>query len=352
LTTLVNFTSANNGGYDPVAGLIADSSGNLYGTTAGGGSGGYGTVFELSGPNHATLTTLANFNGANGKSPQAGLLADSSGNLYGTTREGGSGLYGTVFELSGPNHTTLTTLANFNLANGGSPQAGLLADSSGNLYGTTSLGGSSGAGTVFELSGPNHTTLTTLVNFNGANGADPVAGLIADKSGNLYGTTHSGGSGANGTVFELSGPNHTTLTTLVNFNGANGQVPAAGLIADSSGNLYGTTLAGGSGLYGTVFELSGPNHTTLTTLANFDRANGQYPQAGLVADSRGNLYGTTSGGPRSTTGTVFELSPATPTPEPSTLALAGAGAVIAAAWRVLRGRRRPARRTPSAHPAG
>jgi len=130
----------------------------------------------------------------------------------------------------------------------------MIADSSGNLYGTTSGGGANSDGTVFEVAAGTH-TLSTLVTFNGTNGEEPYASLIADANGNLYGTTSGGGANSGGTVFEIAAGTHT-LSTLTSFNGTNGQQPYASLIADASGNLYGTTNTGGANDDGTVFELS------------------------------------------------------------------------------------------------
>src|SRR5215813_13473882 len=165
----------------------------------------------------ATLTTLANFNGSNGSFPQFGsLLPDANGDLFGTTEEGGSANDGTVFELvkNGSSYT-LTTLVNFNGSNGSLPRAGLVADANGDLFGTTEEGGSANDGTVFELvkNGSSY-TLTTLVNFNGSNASSPLAGLIADANGDLFGTTQGGGSANDGTVFELvkNGSSYTLTT--------------------------------------------------------------------------------------------------------------------------------------------
>ena len=314
MTTLITFNGAN--GSNPQDQLTADAAGNLYGISRGGGSAGDGTVFELSGPSHQTMTTLATFTGANGSVPQGRLTFDSAGNLYGTTVVGGSANSGTVFMLSGLNHQTLSTLVNFNGTNGLAPLGGVVFDSSGNLYGTTQDGGSNNSGTVFEVSGSSHQTLTTLINFSVANnfGVGPGGQLLVDGSGNLFGTTNSGGAGGGGTAFEVSGTNHQTITTLASFGAATASSnPTAGLIADSAGNLYGTT----DNIDGTVFELSGPNHLTFTALHTFNGTDGVLPYAGLVLDSSGNLYGTTTaGGPAfnaasnviNQAGTVFELS--------------------------------------------
>ncbi len=305
VTTLYSFAGGVGGGATPYGALTVDAAGNLYGTTELGGASNDGTAFELSGTTHQTLTTLATFNGSNGSLPLAGLTFDAAGNLYGTAATGGAGGAGTVFKLSGAAHTTLTTLVAFNSANGGTPYAPVYVDGSGNLFGTTAAG-VNGLGTAFELAGAGTAgqALTTLVAFgNTAAGEEPTAGLVADAAGNLYGTARYGGPSGGGTVYELSGTNHTTLTTLAAFNTSNGSKPYAGLIVDAAGNLYGTTVAGGANGYGTAFELSGTNHSTLTTLASFKLTNGANPYGGLTADAAGVLYGTTYAGGNGTNST-------------------------------------------------
>jgi uncharacterized repeat protein (TIGR03803 family) len=299
ITTLASFNGTD--GAEPEAALVMDGSGNLYGTTAAGGASGDGTVFELV-HGSGTVTTLVSFNGTNGGEPFAGLLLDGSGNLYGTTAGGGASNDGTVFELA-KGGNTVTTLASFSGTDGASPYSTPIMDGSGNLYGTTAFGGASGDGTVFELvhrSG----TITTLASFNKTNGADPQAGLVRDSSGNLYGTTFEGGATGYGTVFGLA-HGSSTITTLASFNLKDGAFPEAGLVMDGSGNLYGTTAAGGAPASGTVFELA-KGAGTITTLAAFDN-NGQFPQAGLIMDRSGNLYGTTQYGGAFGHGTVFEM---------------------------------------------
>ena len=301
LSTLAALNAAV--GIEPYAGLVFDSVGNLYGTTYTGGTSARGTVFEMAAGTHA-LSALVNFNSANGAWPDAGLIVDSTGNLYGTTHSGGTGGDGTVFEVAAGTRA-LSTLVNFNDTNGSVPIAGLVFDSAGNLYGTTYSGGTGGDGTVFEVAAGTH-ALSTLVNFNNAGGYRPAAGLIFDSTGNLYGTTYSGGTGGGGTVFEVAAGSDAP-TTLASFNGTNGMELGAALILDSAGNLYGTTEYGGSANDGTVFEVAGGTHA-LTTLVNFNVVNGADPLAGLILDSAGNLYGTTYGGGSSDDGTVFELS--------------------------------------------
>lgn len=301
LTTLVTFDDTN--GDRPIGGLVADAAGNLYGTTSDGGANSDGTVFEVSASNH-TLTTLASFDGIRGANPYAGLTVDASGNLYGTTFNGGANDDGTVFEVSAARHT-LTTLASFNGTNGMHPRGGLVVDAAGNLFGTANGGGASNDGTVFEVSAADH-AITALASFGSPNGVTPGAGLVADAAGNVYGTTTKGGANDDGTVFEVSAAGHT-LTTLASFDATDGIDPEAGLIADASGNLYGTTNNGGANGAGTVFQFSAAGHT-LTTLASFVDTNGVNPQAGLVADPTGNLYGTTYGGGENSDGTVFEVT--------------------------------------------
>jgi uncharacterized repeat protein (TIGR03803 family) len=302
-TTLVSFGGVK--GAWSYAGLIADPAGNLYGTTSAGGSGGGsngdGMVFKFA-PATTALTMLAPFNGADGSYPYAGLIADADGNLYGTTLRGGANDDGAVFKFN-PMTGVLTTLVSFNGSNGGSPYAGLIADADGNLYGTTYRGGMNNQGTVFKL---DITTgaLTTLVSFNGANSSNPYAGLVADSAGNLYGTTVGGRTGF-GTVYKLN-PVSGDLTTLVTFDGVNGRRPYAGLTADAAGNFYGTTGYGGTNGVGTVFKLD-VGTGTLTTLASFDGANGRTPYAGLTVDVAGNLYGTTTYGGTYDRGTIFKV---------------------------------------------
>ena len=170
----------------------------------------------------------------------------------------------------------------------------MIFDSSGNLYGTTTSGGASGKGTVFAVATGSH-ALSAIASFDGTNGDTSYAGLVADASGNLYGTTYGGGASNQGTVFKVDAVTHS-LTSLVMFNGINGASPHASLIADSHGNFYGTTTSGGANGQGTVFEIANDANHTFITLAAFNGVNGAFPYAGLLADANGNLYGTTQGG--------------------------------------------------------
>jgi uncharacterized repeat protein (TIGR03803 family) len=334
-TVLYNFINYNDGTH-PIAGMVMDAAGNLYGTTYGGG----GTVFELS-PSEGggwTETVLYHFGHGNsdGAFPYSGLIMDRAGNLYGTTSNGGDasflgGCYcGTVFELSPieGGGWRETILHSFGYGSDGAYPyfASVTMDAAGNLYGTTERGGIYGGGTVFEMSprARGGWTETVLHSFgNGTDGFYPSGGVIIDNAGHLYGTTAYGGTNTNcggscGTVFELSPAEGGgwTETVLHSFNHTDGSTPYSALIMDTNGNLYGTTAYGGyypcSTLgCGTVFDLSpGDGAWTETVLHSFGHpTDGSQPWAGLIMDTAGNLYGATLGGGIYGYGTVFEMSP-------------------------------------------
>lgn len=299
--TLAFFTGAH--GADPAGGLVMDAAGNLYGATVYTTSGitgnnsrptgafgaGDGTIFELP-KGSATITTLATFDGANGQSPQATLVMDSNGNLFGTTRAGGANNDGTVFELSSGSRS-ITTLASFSGADGRNPISPLTLDAAGNLFGTTPSGGSSGDGTVFEI--PSGGSLTTLASFNGANGSAPAGGLIQDAAGNLYGTAGTGGAQNDGEVYEIASAGNA-ITPIASFSGTDGSNPQGSLAIDSSGDLFGTAHVGGAGDDGTVFEIARGSNA-ITTIAAFSGVNGSLP-TGLTGDGNGNFFAITSAG--------------------------------------------------------
>ena len=254
------------------------------------------------------LTTIQGF-GANGvgSSPNSSLVIDRGGNLYGTTTQGGAYGLGTVFEVVASTGD-VKTLASFDASTGGHPNSFLALDTSGNLYGTTQSGGGAKFGTVFELL-KDSGAIRTLATFDGANGAYPYAGVTLDADGNLYGTTFGAGPyDENGSVFELA-KGTSTIQTLARFNGSNGMAPCfGGVVLDSERNIFGTTQSGGTG-YGTVFEI--PKATgALRTLITFPPGEG-VPFAGVTMDSGGNLFGTTSRGGSTDRGTVFEIPKAT-----------------------------------------
>jgi uncharacterized repeat protein (TIGR03803 family) len=320
LTTLVTFNGIGNGSL-PSGGLFADVLGDLFGTTFQGGTNNQGTVFEIpkTATGFGTLSTLVTFNGAgNGSFPLASLTMDAAGDLFGTTEAGGTNGLGTVFGISktATGYGPLTTLATFNGAGNGSfPFGGLVADAAGDLFGTTFQGGGANDGTVFEIpkTATGFGTLTTLVTFNGGNGANPHASLTMDAAGNLFGTTQNGGANGLGTAFEIpkSALGFGALTTLANFNGAgDGANPLASLTTDGAGDLFGTTFQGGTNNQGTVFEIAktANGFALPTVLQSFSSPDGTNPAGGLVADAAGNLFGTTEFGGTNNQGTAFELT--------------------------------------------
>jgi|SRR5579871_2474038 len=313
-------------GSEPYGALISDSSRNFYGTTKlGGGTGcsggaGCGTVFELA--PHGTEKVLYAFKGgSDGANPMAALLSDNMGNLYGTTQAGGASDEGTVFVIS-PDGIETQIYAFKGGSDGAAPSGSLIMASGGDRYGTTENGGSgtcgtTGCGTVFEITAAGAEKV--IYSFQGgSDGAGPAAGLIADSEGNMYGTTFYGGGNQNcsgfgcGTVFIVT-PDGTE-SVLYSFQGNyDGAGPTCNLIFDDLGNLYGTTRGGGPPGHGTVFELS-PDGTE-TVLYSFQAGlDGNIPVAGVIMDTSGNLYGATySGGSTKChgfgCGTVFKVAP-------------------------------------------
>ena len=290
----------NASGATPQSTLVVDASGNLYGTASAGGQYGAGTVFEVARGSNAT-TTLASFNGTNGLTPAGALAADGLGNLYGTTLAGGASNYGTVFELA-KGSNAITTLASFNGDNGATPLGGVTLDGTGNLWGTTKSGGPLNDGTVFELVKATN-TLTAAAYFNGYNGANPYAAVTWDSAGNLFGTAYAGGAKNNGTVFEIA-KGSNVITPLASFTATQSPNPECAVTLDGSGNLFGTTNGAPSG-EGSVFELV-KGSSTITVIDWLYAPYGTNPEAGLTADAAGDLYGTCYANGAGQ-GTVFEI---------------------------------------------
>jgi uncharacterized repeat protein (TIGR03803 family) len=366
-----NFTGGSDGG-EPNSSLTADGAGNFYGTTSVGGAFGVGTVFELS-PNGSggwNETVLYSFTGgADGANPTYSyVMFDSVGNLYGTAYRGGMYGWGVVFILS-PVDTGWTESVLYSFANVGDgawPVNGLIMDPAGNLYGKTFYNKNTGFGTVFELS-PSSGGWTEQVIYNNDNATAGYAGLtmdaagnifsasletvfelspngngswtptvlhtfmgghdgiglfgtpVLDQAGNLYGTTVEGGAGRRGTIYELSpvtkGKKKGTWKEkiLYSFKGStDGDKPWAGIVFDSTGNIYGTTAGGGTYSDGTAYELVAPVGTGSyqeKILWSFNGLDGSLPEASLILDSAGNLYGTTYLGGSGNNGVVFEVNP-------------------------------------------
>ena len=335
-TVLHAFTGGADGNF-PVSTLLLDAAGNLYGTTDSGGNVnacapyGCGVVFELSPSSSGwTETVLHTFNGSNGTGP-SNLIRDAAGNLYGTTGLGGTSNKGTVFKLSPVSGGWIEIVLHaFTGGTDGYIPNGLVLDPAGNLYGTTGFGGnladcfSQGCGVVFKLtSGVGGWHETVLYTFTGAADGSLPNGVILDSAGRLYGTAYYGGnstcnSAGCGVVFRLiSGVSGWRESVLLTFSGGNGTNPAANLVQDAAGNLYGTTYFGGNGSCnnglgcGVVFKLA-PTSTggwIPSQLHAFHKTDGSDSQATLVLDAAGNLYGTTLAGGADNDGAVFEIQP-------------------------------------------
>ncbi len=322
-------------GANPYAGLIADDRGNLYGTTFAGGSANAGTVFKLMPSRDGFKESILHSfkGGSDGAGPYASLLEDKKGALYGTTSLGGVFGYGTVFKLTPLGHGySNTILHHFRGGNndGQTPESNLIVDEAGALYGTTYAGGvSCECGTVYKLTpaGSRYSEIILHAFQNYTDGANPIAGVISDETGALYGTTQYGGDDnypSYGASFKMtpSAKSDYTVSIIADFTygfGYYGSTPFGGLIANAKGTLYGTTVSGGSACgtpgCGTVFALtpSGSGYSE-SVLYNFQNSpDGAYPTDSLVKDEAGSLYGTTQGGGSAACaygcGTVFELTP-------------------------------------------
>jgi uncharacterized repeat protein (TIGR03803 family) len=333
-TVLYSFCSQNRcaDGAWPIAGLVFDQKGNLYGTTNGGGNYGFGVVFKLTPKGKETVLysfcPQGIYDCTDGEYPYAGVILDQKGNLYGTTPYGGvakacpsspSGC-GVVFRLTPKGKETVlySFCARNNCTDGWGPVARLIFDQKGNMYGTTAGGGEYGSGTVFELSREGHETVLHSFCAQGGyscpDGARPKAGLVFDLKGNLYGTTEGGGAHGGGVVFKLAPEGQETV--LYSFCAQNwenactdGYILDAGVVLDQKGNLYGTSDLGGASNCGVVFKVTPEGEETV--LYNFCTQDhcydGLFPVAGLVFDQEGNLYGTTDEGGAYGGGVVFKI---------------------------------------------
>jgi len=309
-TTLVNFNGTNGDGPVPQAQLVQGLDGNLWGVTEVGGVFGAGTIFKMS--LEGTLMTEFDFNNrATGDTwqPMAGLALASSGLLYGTTQYGGPNGEGTFFSFKPRGLVTLGP--GFGGPYGYGVSSSLVRAFNGVFYGTTQGGGANGPGTVFEATAGGG--MSVVYTFQPSDvGTSGVSGLIQGFDGNLYGTTSGGGTNFGGSVFKVTPTSPGTLTTLYSFAGPDGYAPLGGLVLGSDGNFYGTTFSGGTYNYGTVFKITPAGR--LTTLHNFRQSNpngmgGCHPAVPLVQASDGNFYGTTTACGANGLGTVFRITP-------------------------------------------
>ncbi|MDN5865337.1 MAG: fibronectin type III domain-containing protein, partial [Gammaproteobacteria bacterium] len=309
LTTLHTFD--NTDGAAPYGALVQDADGNFYGTTSGdSASGGKGTVYKIT-PD-GTVTVLHSFTGPDGANPEAGLVLGDDGNLYGTTSQGGTTATpsGTIFKITPTG--TLTTLhmfcsiiSNGSCADGQVPTAALVQGSDGDFYGTAFTGGVGNAGTVFRVTATGDFTLLYSFGY-GSPAGGPNAALVEGSDGNFYGDTGVGGVVGVGTVFKITPSG--TLTVLHSFTGeADGSRPSAALLLASDGNFYGTTDGGGATGDGTVFKITPDG--TLTTLHSFDSTMGADSYSALIEGGDGNFYGTASNGGEHGAGDIFRMTP-------------------------------------------
>lgn len=322
-TVLYTFTGANGDGAFPDGPLIRDAQGNFYGTTAGGGDTNCqcGTVFELDSSGKETVL-YAFTDSFTAQGPNSGVVRDKHGNLYGTNYTGGGGANGndgTIFKIDAKgNYTVLHSFSCAVKDDGCFPWlAPMIMDAKGNLFGVTFFGGSAGGyGTAYEFDTSSN-KLKVLYSFSGgADGGEPSGALLADGSGNFYGTTYSGGAafgaGGNGVVYKLSKGVQTVLYTFPT-NGGNGNYGSggpygAGLVTDKAGNLYGTQWGGGAAYQGSVFKVDPSGNET--DLYDFTGgADGLAPAAPPILDAKGNLYGTTVAGGAKGNGAFFKLTP-------------------------------------------
>jgi uncharacterized repeat protein (TIGR03803 family) len=320
-TILHNFGAIPNDGNQPQGALIMDKQNNLYGTTCTGGAndigdgGGNGTVFKLS-PD-GTETILYNFGADNndGSVPRAGVVMDSKGNLYGSTNEGGAYGAGIVFRVSPEGkETILHTFGSTGATDGVGPWASLVMDANENLYGTTYQGGLADEGTAFEISAKGEYSILHSFGATSTDGTFVNTSLTLDSHGDLYGTTYLGGTNNVGTVFKLTPTSSGTWreTILYNFTDyQNCYAPASGVLLGANGDMYGTTLVGGTGAtfpLGCAYEINATGK--LTNLHSFDGfPDGANPAGNLLRDSQGNLYGVTSSGGNDDYGVAFRIIP-------------------------------------------
>ena len=329
---LYNFQRGGTGGFYPQEGLVMDAAGNLYGATLNGGVDNQGTIFELS-PNGSggwIYNVIVECNENNGACADSmgSLAMDRNGNLYGTT------IFGNIFEVSkGASGWTASLIHKLTAGTDGDEASPLAIDASGNLYGTILFGGANGMGYVFELSQQAGSwVLSDLHDFSGSDGSNAslnAAPVTLDASGNIYGVTSVGGTSTNcqsgcGVAFELvKGASGWTETVLHDFTGNDGSAPTSPLLLGNDGNIYGTASSGGSKGFGVVFQLAMvQGNWKLHDIYSFSDAgsDGAAPAFALMQDKARNIYGVTlsggggsggcSVGNASGCGTAYELSPA------------------------------------------
>jgi len=305
-TVLHNFLYSTDGGYIQ-GGLMQASDGALYGTAAGGGSSGYGTIYKVN-TDGTGFTVLRNMDYSQGGSPYGLLTQAADGLLYGTTYSGGSSGYGTVYKIE-TNGTGYTQLQGFDYYSGGYPRSGVIQGADGAIYGTTSYGGGSGYGTVYKVN-TDGTGFTVLKALNYSEGYYIYATVAQGPNGVLYSTANSGGAHGYGSLFKLN-PDGTGFEAIVNFHAAvydisEGAYPVGELVQADNGALYGTHTSGGVYGAGVLFKVN-PDGSNYSVLYDFDYSGGSYPYGALIQADDGLIYGTTNYGGSNGGGTVFRI---------------------------------------------
>jgi uncharacterized repeat protein (TIGR03803 family) len=304
-TMLYDFTGGADGAY-PFSPVVRDSAGNLYGTTSMGGSANAGVVFKVD-PN-GTETVLHSFTGgADGVTPIGGLVRDKAGNLYGTTSQGGTSNDGIVFKIRPSGKETILHTFTGSATDGKYPSyTTLLLDAQGNFYGVTEEGGSADGGILYKLTKTGK--LTILHSFKGGttDGCNVLGTPFMDADGNFYGTTSSCGIHTLGTVWKVSKDGKEKLLHSFAGGTSDGEYPLAGVIMDAAGNLYGNTETGGASNVGTVYKISKAGNFTL--LHSFDGTDGKYPYGSFAQNAKGTIFGSTQNGGTIGYGTVWKIT--------------------------------------------
>jgi len=303
-TKLHAFDNNTTEGMLPYSGLVADVQGNLYGTAVAGGAYNGGSIFKIT--PQGIYSTLYSFGGVanDGESPYADLVIDAAGNLYGTTANGGPDGAGIVFKYSAAGQ--FSKIVDLGPVNGlfyGAPNGRMVLTATGDLYGTASFSNHNGA--VFRLSKDGQ--LSTVYEFSGTqDGDNPTGAIVVDANGNIFGTTYDGGANGQGIIYKIDNTGHETILHSFAGGATDGSYPYGGLVADASGNLYGTTATGGAKDNGTVFKIAPDG--TFKLLATFDSNSGKYPLGALTFDAQKNLIGTTYDWGTSN-GSIFSVAP-------------------------------------------
>ncbi len=303
-TVLYSFSGGSDGAY-PFSPVVRDGAGNLYGTTSMGGSANAGVVFKVDA--NGTETVLHSFTGGqDGVTPIGGLLRDKAGNLYGTTSQGGTSNDGVLFKITPRGKEIILHTFTGSTKDGKYPSyTSLLSDAQGNLYGVTEEGGAADGGILYKLSTSGK--LTILHSFKGGttDGCNVLGTPFMDAAGNFYGTTSSCGAHTLGTVWKVSASGKEKVLHSFAGGTTDGEYPLAGVIVDAKGNVYGNTETGGSADVGTVYEISKTGKFTL--LHSFDGTDGKYPYGSFVQNAKGTLFGTTQNGGTIGYGTVWKI---------------------------------------------